>query len=152
MFDTPIQTTLGLSPTTLDVTITMRNAAAVVGEVVKFDLGASDDLVTTNDVGSSAGVFANCIEASHPATAGTVHGVCLEAIAENATGKVRVRGIVDALGGDTTARGGVLTVDGNGNLEIANTASDLVIAVALEALEDGVLKSVLFDGTGMGTV
>ena len=152
MFSSSIQAPLGLSPTTLDVRVTMRNAAAAVGEVVKFDLGASDGKVSSNAVGASDGVFANTIEATHPATAGTIHAVCLEAIAEDATGMVRVRGIVDALGGDTTARGGVLTVDANGNLEIANTASDLVIGVALEALTDGGLHSVLFDGTGMGTV
>tara|TARA_R110002110_G_scaffold70099_5_gene188562 strand:- start:525 stop:983 length:459 start_codon:yes stop_codon:yes gene_type:complete len=151
MFSSSVQAPLGLSPTTLDVRITMRNAAAAIGEVVKFDLGASDGLVSSNAVGASDGVFANTIEATHPAVAGTIHGVCLEAIAENATGMVRVRGIVDALGGDTTARGGVCTVDATGELVIAGTASDLVIAVVLEALTDGVLHPVLFDGTGMGT-
>lgn len=152
MFDSSVQGPLGLSPTTLDVRVTMRNAAAAKGEVVKFDITASDGEVSTANVGASNSIFSNVIPATHPPTVGSFHAVCLEAIAENATGMVRVRGIVDALGGDTSTIGVVLTVNAQGELETTSTAADLVVAHALETLSDGGLHSVLFNGLGYGDI
>jgi hypothetical protein len=150
MFDSSIQGPLGLSPTTLDVRVTMRNDSVVKGQVVKFDITASDGEVTTADVGASNSIFSNVIDATHPPLVGSIHAVCLEAIAENATGMVRVRGIVDALGGDGSTIGGLLTVNADGELEAPATAADLIVGHALQTLANATLGSVLFNGLGYG--
>tara|TARA_R100001082_G_C4272572_1_gene120387 strand:- start:101 stop:562 length:462 start_codon:yes stop_codon:yes gene_type:complete len=150
MFEPSVQAPLGLTPTNLDVRVTMRNAAAAKGEVVKFDLTASDSLVSTTVVGASDSIYANVIPATHPPTTGTIHAVCLEAITENATGKVRIRGVVDALGGDTSTIGVILTVNADGELETTSTEADTVLALALQTMANATLGSVLFNGEGFG--
>ena len=153
MFEACVQGPNGLTPSTLDVRVTARGGAKNKGEVVKFDLTASDAAVSTATVGSTDGIWANVIEAAHPPTTGTLHAVCLEDIADDATGMVRVRGIVQALGGDTTAIGVPCTCEAtSGELIATTTETDVVLALPLEALADGVLKSVYFNGAGFGNV
>ena len=153
MFDASVQNPLGLSPSTLDVRVTARGGAKNKGEVVKFDLTASDGDVSSATVGASDSIWANVIEAAHPPITGTLHGVCLEDIADNATGKVRFRGVVKALGGDTSTIGVALTTEATtGELIATTTETDVVLAIALETLADGSLKSVLFNGAGFGNV
>jgi len=153
MFNAPAQGPSGLTPTSLDVRVTARGGAKNKGEVVKFDLTASDAAVSSAVIGASDSIFANVIEAAHPPITGTLHAVCLEDIADDATGMVRFRGVVDALGGDTSTIGTALTCEATtGELIATTTETDVVLAVALETLADGSLKSVLFNGAGFGNV
>ena len=153
MFDASVQNPLGLSPSTLDVRVTARGGAKNKGEVVKFDLTASDGDVSSATVGASDSIWANVIEAAHPPTTGTLHAVCLEDIADDATGMVRFRGIVQALGGDTTAIGVPCTCEATtGELIATTTSVDVVLALPMEALTDGNLHSVYFNGAGFGHV
>ena len=151
MFEASVQSPNGLTPSTLDVRVTARGGAKNKGEVVKFDLTASDAAVSTASVGSTDSIWANVIEAAHPPTTGTLHGVCLEDIADDATGMVRFRGVVQALGGDTSTIGVALTCEATtGELIATTTETDVVLAIALETLADGSLKNVLFNGAGFG--
>ena len=66
---------------------------------------------------------------------------------------VRFQGIVDALGGDTSAIGAPCTVEATtGEIIGTTTETDVVLALPLEALTDGGLHSVLFNGAGFGNV
>jgi hypothetical protein len=153
MFDASVQSPNGLTPTNLDVRVTARGGAKNKGEVVKFDLTASDAAVSTAVVGATDGIFANVIEAAHPPITGQLHGVCLEDIADDTTGMVRFRGVVQALGGDTSTIGLALTTEAtSGELIATTTETDVVLAIALETLADATLGSVLFNGAGFGNV
>ena len=153
MFDASVQSPYGLSPTNLDVRVTARGGAKNKGEVVKFDLTASDAGTSSAVVGATDSIFANVIEAAHPPITGTLHGVCLEDIADDGGGMVRFRGVVEALGGDTSTIGVALTCEATtGELIATTTETDVVLAIALETLADGSLKNVLFNGAGFGNV
>ena len=71
--------------------------------------------------------------------------VALEDCAAGASGMFRFRGIVEALGGDTTAVGLFLEAGTNGKLVVAS-AAEKTVAIAMETMADGVLKRVMFDG------
>lgn len=71
--------------------------------------------------------------------------VALEDCAAGATGMFRFRGIVEAMGGDTTAVGLFLEAGTDGEL-IAATADEKTVAIAMETMADGALKRVMFDG------
>tara|TARA_R110002124_G_C8614130_1_gene485644 strand:+ start:81 stop:548 length:468 start_codon:yes stop_codon:yes gene_type:complete len=155
MFQSSIQGPLGLTPTVIDVRVTARGGAKVKGEVVKFGTLAttSDAAITTTAVGSKTSIFSNVIESAANPTTGELHGVCLEAIADDAEGMVRFQGVVDALGGDTSAIGVATTVEGaSGELIATTTETDVVLALPLVALTNGGLHSVLFNGAGFGNV
>ena len=155
MFEACVQGPNGLTPSTLDVRVTARGGAKNKGEVVKFGTLAttSDAAITDTVVGSSTSIWANVIEAAHPPITGQLHAVCLEDIADDATGMVRVRGIGQALGGDTTAIGVPCTCEATtGELIATTTAQDVVLAIPLETLADATLKSVYFNGAGFGQV
>ena len=152
MFDVSIQNPLGLTPTNLDVRVTARGGALAKGREVKFDLTASDAAVASAVVGASDSIFSNVIAAAHPPVTGTLHCVLLEDIADDASGMARFRGVVKALGGDTSTIGVKLTVNADGELETSSTDDDMILGVALETLADGSLKSVLFNGAGLGSV
>jgi len=155
MFDASVQGPLGLTPSTLDVRVTARGGAKNKGEVVKFGTLAttSDAAITDTVVGSSTSIWANVIEAAHPPITGQLHAVCLEDIADDATGMVRFRGIVKALGGDTSAIGVPCTCEATtGELIATTTSVDVVLALPMEALTDGNLHSVYFNGAGFGHV
>ena len=88
-------------------------------------------------------------------------GVALEDIASGSKGQFRLKGRVEAKGGDTAAIGTPLTCDAAGALHTAtlNPPADAdgglrVIAVsAFQALTNGGLHPVLFDGiNGFGIV
>ena len=150
MFDTSVQGPYGLTPKNLDVRVSARAGALAKGRVVKFDITASDAGTTTAAVGGSGSIFANVIAATHPPLVGSFHCVLLEDIADDGTGMARVRGIVDALGGDASTIGLLLTVNADGELEAPATAADLVVGIALETLANATLGSVLFNGEGFG--
>jgi len=153
MFKASVQSPYGLTPTVIDVRVTARGGAKNKGEVVKFDLAASDAGTSTANVGATDSIFANVIEAAHPPITGQLHGVCLEDIADDGEGMVRFQGIVDALGGDTSTIGTALTTEATtGELIATTTETDVVLAVALGTLTDGGLHSVLFNGQGFGNV
>ena len=66
---------------------------------------------------------------------------------------VRFRGVVQALGGDTSTIGVALTTEAtSGELIATTTETDVVLAIALETLADATLGSVLFNGAGFGNV
>lgn len=155
MFKASVQSPYGLTPTVIDVRVTARGGAKNKGEVVKFGTLAtsSDAAITDTAVGSKTSIFSNVIEAAHPPITGQLHGVCLEDIADDGEGMVRFQGIVDALGGDTSAIGVPCTVEGtSGELIGTTTETDVVLALPLEALTNGGLHSVLFNGAGFGNV
>ena len=87
-------------------------------------------------------------------------GVALEDIATGKKGSFRLRGKVEALGGDTSAASTGLSVGAGSELVAApfdpNANANKVVrvlAVNLEQLADGVLKEVIFDGlNGFGLI
>jgi hypothetical protein len=156
---TPTQGPLGASFANEDVVL-VADAAITKGQVCKLTLNttsteaafeifdAADVAVVADAEVGAAGDF-------------KFFGVALEDISSGSKGQFRLKGRVEAKGGDTAAIGTPLTCDAAGALHTAtlNPPADAdgglrVIAVsAFQALTDGALHPVLFDGiNGFGIV
>lgn len=129
----------------------MRGSAGSQGQIVRFDLGASDGAVTAStNFNQATNPTANVLLAtnSHNGVQTTVmylYGVLMEDVADDAIARVCIRGVVQALGGDTAAAGSALNVGAGSELIVA-IDSARVCAVALETLADATLKWVVFNG------
>jgi len=133
---------------------TNRSGAATgAGEVVMFDLAQSATEVDNGTPGSSDSDgnnsgYNNYIDPAitSPAVKHYIYGIALEAIADNATGPVLVKGRVVAAVAAATVAGTALVANADGEMDVtAGTADAKVIAIAEEA-DVSNLASVLFDG------
>ena len=129
-----------------------RGGAGTKGQVVEFDITAArSDHVTAsvNLNGGSTQPFSNVIATTETGTETPyyhIFGVLMEDIADDAMGKVCVRGRVQALRGDTATIGTALRLDTGGTLQAAANGT-YAVAIALETGVDGSIGWVLFDGT-----
>lgn len=138
---------LGLDIRSVDVRVTVRKSVTV-GEVLMFDLAQSDGAVSNATLFDAASAWRNVIA---PTAQGIAAGyplcVSLEVIADNATGSVRVKGIVAADLAGTNVIGDQLAVTSAGTLARAlSGVGERVVAWALVA--GATEQSVYFDGLG----
>ena len=144
----PTQSPLGLQFVKEDVVL-VADAAVTKGQVCKLTLDS------TNLVFDAATPAVAADAELDAASKFNFYGVALEDIAINKKGSFRVKGKVEAKGGDTSAVSTALTCDAAGALHAApvdpgadTDSSFRILAVNLEALTDGDLKTVIFDGLG----
>jgi hypothetical protein len=144
----PTQSPLGLQFVKEDVVL-VADAGISKGQVCKLTLDstnlvfdAATPAVAADAELTAAGKF-------------NFYGVALEDIDSGKKGSFRLKGKVEALGGDTSAALTALTCDASGRLHAApvdpgadTDSSFRTFAVNLEALTDGGLKNVIFDGLG----
>lgn len=153
LFSPSSQNPLGLHPGRAEkVRVKMRGGAGSRGNTVRFVLLASDDAAVTasTSFGASTDPTANVLLAtgSHTGKETTtvyLYGILAEDIADDGEGWCYIRGVVQALGGDTSAAGLGLT-PGTGSELVVIGDEDRCIAIALETMADGELKWVIFDG------
>lgn len=151
LFGPSAQNPLGLHPGRRErCRVKMRGSAGSKGQVVAFDLTASDAAVTAStNFGGATDPTANVILTTATGFQSTAIEFCAildEDIADDGEGWATYRGVVQALGGDTSAAKTGLT-PGTGSELIAQVDNGTrCIAVALETLADGELKWVAFDG------
>jgi len=149
----PTQSPLGLQFLKEDAVLT-ADAAISKGQVCKLTLDATNLVFDAATPAAAADT-----ELTAPG-AFNFFGVALEDIVSGAKGSFRIKGKVEALGGDTSVVNTALTCDAAGRLHAApddpgadTDSSFRVLALNLEALTDGGLKSVIFDGiNGFGFV
>ena len=135
-----------------------------IGDVVQLDMNQSQSETDSIAFGDDGSVWANFIEPVATASgvgigAGSYYGVALESIADNAKGKIRMRGIVDAFviaSSGSIAIGDPLVIAASYNLDLVEAAGEPYHAIALEAATTPtarVKKKVFFDGCAcsMGT-
>jgi hypothetical protein len=154
----PTQGPLGIPFRVEDVVIT-ADAAVSKGQVCKLTLDTSNLVF---DAATPAAAADAIFDAGTDGTSDLFHlfGVALEDIAINKKGSFRLKGVVEALGGDTTAAQKPLKVGADGELVVADAdpaadgaSNQRVIAISLETLADATLKKVLFDGlNGFGAI
>lgn len=152
LFDTSAGNPLGLHPgRPMKVRVKMRGAAGTQGQIVRFDLAASDAAVTAStDFGSATNPTSNVLHATNShngfqTTTVYLYAILQEAIADDGEGWAVVRGVTRALGGDTSAAGVGLAAGATSEL-VAITDEVRCVAIALETMADGSLKWVAFDG------
>ena len=129
--------------------LTLQTDSALPGHLL-FD-GATPSVATDGDFDADDGV----------ATGDNIFcfAVALEDISSGNTGKFRVKGIVDVLGGDTSVAELPLKAGADGELVLADadgndnpTKTQRVIAISLETMADATIKKALFDGiNGFGS-
>ena len=150
----------GLFPSDYIVEATNRSGAATgLGEVVMFDLAQSATEVDNSTPGSSDtdGNNSGYNNYINPAITGPFikhyfYGVALEAIADNASGRVQVRGRCTALVAGATAAGTALVANADGEMDVATGATDTKVLAIAEAVDVGNLALVIFDGVhGFGS-
>ncbi len=152
----------GMYFTGYTILATNRSGATTgIGEVVMFDMAQSATECDNGTPGSSDGSGDNSSYNSYidPGIAGVADkhypcGIALESIADNATGKVLLRGRVNAAVATACVAGTCLVANADGELDVtAGTADAKVLAIAEEA-DTSNLADVLFDGVhgfGMDT-
>lgn len=136
----------GLQIINEDVRVTARDGGFAAGEVVMFDLFESES-------NGAAAALAEVVQPTAPGIiGGGIFAVCLAAIADNAVGTVRVRGLVSglciAVSGDIDP-GDRLTVSVAGNLDIVAIVGEKYVAISRDSLTTpttATLGDVLFDG------
>ncbi len=141
----------------------MRGGAGIKGQIVRFDIPAADGGTTASlNFGLSTSPTANVLlaTATHNGvgTAGWITGVLMADVADDAAVDVCIRGVVNALGGDTTAVGLKVAPDATSRLALVITKGQ-ASAIMLETNADQtatagsgtVGKLVIFDGVnGLG--
>lgn len=131
---------------------TMRASSGAKGQLVYFDLVAGDGAVTAStNFGNKTNPTANVLLAtnSHDGTGDQtafLYGVLAQALADDASGWVIVRGVCQALGGDTSGAGEALCPGAGSELIIPASDSSNICAIALETMANATLKWVMFDG------
>lgn len=153
----------GLVPVNFDRPFWNRTGSTLaIGAVVQLDIGASPATESTSK--DPTAVFGTSIwhNVVTPTTAGLKSGIfaiALESIADNASGKFRLRGIVEALQFETSdgavAVGDDLyAVNASVNLGTVATASAKVLGKAMDVIADAdpaSLATILFNGIeGLG--
>jgi len=133
----------GFAPINRDVVVTNRSGGALaVGDVVEFDLdtAASDEAETTTTLPYTAEGTSAYNNVVAPTATGFVDGGCagavvLEAIADNATGLVRLEGVVQAFviaaSGSPIPRS-LLVPTTSKNLDLVHAAGEALVARCLE--------------------
>lgn len=153
LFGTSSQNPLGLNAGQQEkVRVTLRGgSSALKGSLVRFDLAASDGGTTAGvNFGLSTSPTANVLPATnshngYQTTALYLYGVLDQDLADDGVGWCIVRGVCQALGGDTSAAGVGLAAGASSEL-VAVTDEVRCIAIALETMADATLKWVVFDG------
>ena len=108
-------------------------------------------VTASTNFGQSTAPTANVIlaTATHDGTESDathfIYGILAEDIADDGEGWCYTRGVVQALGGDTSAAGIGLAV-GAGSELLTAVVNARVIGIALETLADATLKWVAFNG------
>lgn len=143
-----------------DVRVTNRTGATLaLGDVCMFDLAQLQAETTSISIGDDASSFANVgpIDDTAEHLKFAIFAVATESIADNRRGLVRIRGhaMVKASLTGVAAGDGLVVVAGDTGLRPSDGAgtgaNDKVIALALEAITNGKVGNVLFDGmSGFG--
>ena len=144
LFSAPVRgpqaTTLGIDPQNIDVKVTMRGGTAAAGDVLVFDLDATDAAVTSGVPGTMASIWSNVRAAAAAEIAGQSSAfvcVALEAMADDAEGMVRIHGIVDAFvigAAGSMAVGTQLVLAASNNADIVQATGERIIGIGLEAV------------------
>lgn len=152
LFSTQSQNPIGLNRSQPEcVYAYMRGGAGTKGQIVRFDLAASHAAVTAStNFGGPTNPTSNVLAATNThngfqTTTIYLYGILMEDIADNTLGRVCIRGVVQAIGGDTSGAGVGLAA-GAGSRLVAVTDEVRCCAIALEPMANGALKWVLFDG------
>lgn len=159
LFQSNPQNPLGLNEGLQEVVVaTMRGGAGVKGQIVYFDIPAGDtDTTASLKFGLSTSPTANVLlaTATHNGvgTARWILGVLLDDVADNGRVRVCIRGVVQCLGGDTTAVGLGVAPDATSRMALTITKG-LVTGIMLEtnaaqtatAGSGTIGKTILFDG------
>lgn len=126
-------------------------SAVAIGDVLQIDLGLASTEATTN-VGNGSNSGKSNLIAVTAVVPGTQYVVAMEAIADNAAGKCKVVGEVDAfiVNGDGDTGDTCTVVATTNTLDATVAANEAVVAKLLEdpASDTKTLTRVLFDGTG----
>lgn len=152
-FSPSSQNPLGLHPGRAEkVRVKMRGSAGLIGNVVYFDLAASDGSVTAStNFGAATNPTSNVVLATsdHDGTSAlAAHfllGVLAEGIADDAEGWCYIRGVIKALGADTSAAGTSLAPVTGSEMGLAVTNAK-VTGISLETMADATLKWIAFNG------
>ncbi len=143
----------GISPGTTDTTVIARTAVSK-GDLLMFDMAASDSNVSSVEAGSVDSIYANVIAPTDPAFDSYFLCVALAAASSGASVQVRLEGHIDEAyvikSSGNVAIGDSLYPDANKNLS-ANTASsgDRIIGFARAAVtgpSTRTLAKVYFNG------
>lgn len=152
LFSPSAQNPLGLHPGRAErVRAKMRGSAGSRGNIVYFDLAASDGAVTASTVfGGATDPLSNVIlaTATHDGTAETtawIFGILAEDIVDDNEGWVYIRGVVQALITLTPNAGVGLKPMVDSELGVIVDKS-IVVAITLETGVDAALGWVIFDG------
>ena len=144
----------GLFPADYIVEATNRTGTAtVLGDIVMFDMlqGATEvDNATpgSSDADGNNSAYNNFVV---PLITGFMsrafpHGICLEGIADNASGRVLIRGRVTASVATLTDTGDALVAAADHEMVIADGTTDQRIMAIAESADTANLAPVLFDG------
>lgn len=152
LFSPTSENPLGLHPGRAErVRVRMRDSAGVKGNTVYFDLAASATEVTAAVAFGAAGnptsnviLATNTHDGTNEITRWLI-GILAEDIADDGEGWCYIRGVVQALGGDTAAAGVGLTPSAGSEL-LTQIDGCHVCAISLETMANGVLGWVAFDG------
>lgn len=135
------------------VTATNRSGDATgIGELVMFDLAQSATEVDNSTPGSSDAdgsnsAYNNYINPSIAAgQRAYIFGIALEAIADNATGSIQVRGRCTAKVAAATVAGSLLVGNADGEMDIAAGTGDSKVLAIAEGADTANQAPVLFDG------
>ncbi len=139
----------GLFPSDQDVRVIAREALTA-GDLCQFDFNNESADVTSTVPGNNASGFASVVNPVTGFLTGAVFGVALEDIAADASGYVRIRGIVNANVDGSTVAGSLLVPAVDGQLDLAGTTGFKVVGIALAA-DASSFANILFDGiSGFG--
>ena len=123
----------GIGATNLTTIVTMRGGAAVLGDVLQFDLECTDGDVSNYFPGHENSAWNNVIDPTTFAVTGQVPAlfcVALEDIADNARGKVCYWGCVDAFiitsDGNTYTIGAGVAVNTDSNFTLVDVGEPMV--------------------------
>jgi hypothetical protein len=146
---------VGIFPTTIDATFYNRSGNTLdIGDVMQVDMmpTPATESASVAPGGMGTSIWSNVDD---PNAAGIKYGVlcvALESIADNAAGRFRICGIVDAFviaaAGSVVIGDGLVATTGN-NCDLVLAADERIIAIALEAQTTPTtrtLSSVWFNG------
>lgn len=133
---------------------TNRSGATTgIGEVVMFDMAQTATECDNGTPGSSDGSGDNSSYNTYinPAITGPfikhyLYGIVLESIADDASGRVLLRGRVNAAVASATVAGTALVANADGEMDVAAGTGDSKILAIAEAADAANLADVLFDG------
>lgn len=153
LFKSSTQNPYGLNRSSPElVWVTLRGgSSALKGSLVRFDIGSSDGGTTASTAfGNASSPTANVLPATGSHTSADdpliyLYAVLMQDLADDQSGWACIRGVVQALGGDTSAAGTQCTA-GTGSEMTAAATKQRVIGFPLETSADATLKWFVFDG------